>query len=149
MVRKATIKDVKEIFSLVEALAKKGAMLPRPLSEIYSNLRDFYIYEDNDQLLGICALHICWEDLAEVRSLSVRKGAEKRGIGRLLVEACIEEARTLGVSRVFALTYQDGFFTKAGFRVIDRGTLPHKIWTDCIKCTKFPDCDETAVILDI
>jgi amino-acid N-acetyltransferase len=149
MVRKAKINDVKIIFKFIEGFAAKGDMLQRPVSEIYNTLRDFYVYEDNDVILGTCALHVCWEDLAEVRSLAVDESAKEKGIGRALIEACIEDAKTLGVAKLFALTYQEGFFKKFGFEVIDMKILPHKIWTDCIKCGKFPECDETAVMLEL
>jgi amino-acid N-acetyltransferase len=149
MVRKAKINDVKVIFKFIERFAAKGDMLQRPLSEIYNTLRDFYVYEDDGVILGTCALHICWEDLAEVRSLAVDESAKEKGIGRVLIEACIEDAKDMGVPRLFALTYQEGFFKKFGFEVIDMKILPHKIWTDCIKCGKFPECDETAVMLEL
>jgi amino-acid N-acetyltransferase len=147
MVRKAKINDVKVIAKFIERFAAKGDMLQRPVSEIYSTLRDFYIYEDEGAILGTCALHICWEDLAEVRSLAVDESSKEKGIGRALIEACIEDAKEMGVPKLFALTYQEGFFLKQGFDVIDMKTLPQKIWTDCIKCAKFPECDETAVML--
>jgi amino-acid N-acetyltransferase len=94
-------------------------------------------------------MHICWEDLAEIRSLVVREPFRRQGIGRRLVEACVSEAVTLGLYRVFALTYQAQFFERLGFHQVDKATLPHKIWADCIKCVKFPECDETALVLEL
>jgi amino-acid N-acetyltransferase len=94
-------------------------------------------------------LHICWEDLAEVRSLAVDENYEGRGIGRQLVEACLQEAREIGLKKVFALTYKDQFFAKLGFRIIEKSELPHKIWGDCIKCAKFPECDEIAMSIKL
>jgi amino-acid N-acetyltransferase len=120
------------------------------LSEIYDNLRDFYVYEGSDkQIGGVCALHICWEGLAEIRSLAVTTKERDKGIGRALIKACLEEARELGVARIFLLTYIAPYFEQMGFRAVDKSTLPHKIWTDCVRCVKFPDCTETAMILDL
>lgn len=150
MIRKAKIADTKEIQRLINHFAKEGTLLPRSLSEIYDNLRDFFIYEGQDHHIGgVCALHICWEDLAEIRSLAVAEGERERGIGRKLVKACLEEARQLGVSQVFLLTYIPPYFERAGFRLVEKSTLPHKIWSDCIRCVKFPNCDETAMMLDL
>jgi amino-acid N-acetyltransferase len=131
MLRKAKVGDVRTIQGLIEASASKGEMLHRSLSEIYDQLRDFYIYEGDRSLLGTCALHICWEDLAE------------------LVRSCLREAKRLGIRKVFVLTYQPSFFQQFGFEIVDKATLPHKVWSDCLKCVKFPDCDETAMILGL
>jgi amino-acid N-acetyltransferase len=100
-------------------------------------------------VVGICALHICWDELAELRSLAVQEEFRKRGIGEKLVKSCLEESKFLGVKRVFALTYQPEFFERMGFKKVDKNVLPHKIWTDCLKCIKFPDCDEMAVVKEI
>lgn len=150
-IRKAKISDVKEIQKLIEQAAKKGEMLPRSLSELYDNLRDFYVYlnEEQGNIIGTCAMHICWEDLAEIRSLVVREDFQRRGIGTKLIEACLSEAITLGLYRIFALTYKPNFFLKFGFKIVDKTLLPHKIWADCIKCVKFPECDEIAVLLEV
>lgn len=149
MLRKAQINDVKEIQKLLMVYASKGDMLSRSLSELYESLRDFYVYEENGTILGATALHIVWEDLAEVRSVAVSEEAGRRGIGRQMVQACIDEARLLGLKRIFCLTYKPEFFGKMGFRLVDKSELPHKVWGDCIKCVKFPDCDENAMILDL
>lgn len=151
MIRKAKISDVKEIQKLIETWAKKGQMLSRPLSELYDNLRDYYVFQEEgrDQILGTCAMHICWEDLAEIRSLVVQEEFQNRGIGTKLVEACLSEAISLGIYRIFALTYRPNFFFRFGFRVVDKSTLPHKIWSDCVRCVKFPECDEIAVLLEV
>jgi amino-acid N-acetyltransferase len=148
MIRKATIKDVKAIQRLIAEYARKGDMLPRPLSDIYENLRDYFVSDEDGEVVGSAALHIMWEDLAEVRSLAVREDRGGRGTGTRLVEACISEAIVLGIVRIFALTYKPGFFEKLGFRQVDKSELPHKIWTDCLKCSKFPDCDEVALVAD-
>jgi len=149
MIRKARMSDVKGIHGLIAEYARKGDMLPRSLADIYENLRDYFIFEDDDGgLVGSAAIHIMWEDLAEVRSLAVREGKMRRGIGTQLVESCISEAIVLGIGRVFALTYKPEFFEKLGFHVVDKAELPQKIWTDCLKCSKFPDCDEVALVAD-
>ena len=149
MIRKARMSDVKGIQKLIADYARKGDMLPRSLADIYENLRDYFVFEEDDgELVGSAAIHIMWEDLAEVRSLAVRDGKMRRGIGTKLVESCISEAIVLGIGRVFALTYKPEFFEKLGFRIVDKAELPQKIWTDCLKCSKFPDCDEVALVAD-
>jgi len=149
MIRKARMSDVKGIHGLIAEYARKGDMLPRSLADIYENLRDYFVYLAEDgELVGSAAIHIMWEDLAEVRSLAVREGKMRRGVGTQLVESCISEAIMLGIDRVFALTYKPEFFEKLGFHVVDKAELPQKIWTDCLKCSKFPDCDEVALVAD-
>jgi amino-acid N-acetyltransferase len=149
MIRKAQIGDVKEIQKLLMTFASRGDMLSRSLSEIYESLRDYYVYMDAETLVGVAALHIVWDDLAEVRSVAVAEDAGRKGIGSQLVQACIVEARQIGLRRIFCLTYKPEFFGKHGFRLVDKSELPHKVWGDCIKCPKFPDCDENAMILDL
>jgi len=149
MLRKAQIRDVRDIQKLLVIYANRGDMLSRSLSELYESLRDFYVYEEDGKLLGTTALHIVWEDLAEVRSVAVAENMTRTGIGSKLVQACIDEARQLGLKRIFCLTYRPDFFSSLGFRLIDKSELPHKVWGDCIKCVKFPDCDENAMILDL
>jgi amino-acid N-acetyltransferase len=151
MIRKATMRDVKPIQKLLETYAQQGLLLPRSLNELYGNLRDYYVFvpEDKEQVAGACALHLCWEDLAEIKSLAVKKSYSGKGIGTRLVEACISEAITLGLYKIFALTYRVGFFERIGFRVVDKNRLPHKIWADCLNCVKFPECDEVALLLEV
>jgi len=149
MIRKARMADVKGIHQLIAEYARKGDMLPRSLADIYENLRDYFVFVETDgELAGSAAIHIMWEDLAEVRSLAVREGKMHRGVGTRLVESCISEAIVLGIDRVFALTYKPEFFERLGFHVVDKAELPQKIWTDCLKCSKFPDCDEVALVAD-
>lgn len=145
LIRKARIPDVPEIQRLINTFAERDAMLPRALSTIYENLRDFVVAEEDGAVVGCCALHVTWEDLAEVKSLAVDESQHGRGLGSKLVQVCLDEARQIGVPAVFALTYVPDFFIKQGFSRIDKGTLPHKIWTECINCPKFPDCGEEAV----
>ncbi len=145
-VRKAKIRDINQIHKLINEFAKRGEMLPRALNDLYESMRDFFVY-DNDGIKGVCALRIVWEDLAEIRSLAVHQDYQRHGIGRALVKRCLKEAKELGIRKVFALTYYPDFFQKIGFRTSDKGKLPHKIWGDCLRCPKFPECDEHAVII--
>jgi amino-acid N-acetyltransferase len=146
-IRKAIIGDVGRIQALVNHYASKETMLGLSLSEIYDQIRDFTVAEGPRRtLIGVCALHVIWDDLAEIRSLAVDPKIRRRGVGRSLVEHCLEEARGLQIPKVFALTYQAEFFRRIGFERVDKGELPHKVWRDCLKCTKFPNCDETAVL---
>lgn len=149
MVRRARITDAKAIHQLLLGYAQQGQLLGRSLVDIYEALRDFHVFEVEGEIVGVSALQVCWEDLAEIRSLAVRPGLAGKGVGRQLVEACLSEARELGLRRVFALTYQPGFFVRLGFSEIEKAELPHKIWTDCIHCVKFPDCDETALAITL
>ena len=149
MIRKANLNDVKEIQRMVKTYSGRGDILPRSLGDLYDHLRDFFVFIRNRNILGICSLHICWEDLAEIRSLVVKEESRKKGIGVKLVKACLEESKSLGIKRVFALTYQPEFFERFGFEKVDKADLPHKIWADCLRCVKFPDCDETAMAKEL
>lgn len=148
VIRKARAEDVPAIQKLVGYFAARGELLPRTLNEIYQHLRDFFVCELHGEVVGIAALSLYWEDLAEVRSLAVAEGQGGKGLGAALVQACLEEAARLGIRRVFALTYRPGFFEKLGFQGIDKRELPQKIWKDCIRCAKFACCDEVALIRD-
>ncbi|MEN8141106.1 MAG: N-acetyltransferase [Thermodesulfobacteriota bacterium] len=145
-IRQAAIADVKVIHGLLDHFAGEGLLLGRSLSSLYDQLRDFLVAEVNGELVGACALHICWEDLAEIRSLAVAQDFQAAGVGRSLVESCLDEAARLGLTRVFTLTYRPDFFSKQGFVAIDKSELPHKVWSDCVNCPKFPDCNEEAMI---
>lgn len=149
MIRKARIPDVPEMQKLINSFAVKDAMLPRALNAIYENIRDYFVLESSDRVIGCCALHVTWGDLAEVKSLAVDEPMQGSGYGRRLVEACLAEAREMGVPKVFALTYVPGFFEKLGFHRVDKATLPQKIWSECINCPKFPDCGEEAVAIEL
>jgi amino-acid N-acetyltransferase len=146
--------DVKKIYNLLQYFAEKDLLLGRSLSSLYDQLRDFNVYvEETDEspteqgeLIGVCALHICWENLAEIRSLAVIDGYQSKGIGKQLVEKALSEAGSYGINRVFTLTYQPDFFRRLGFKDIDKSELPHKVWSDCIQCSKFPDCNEEALV---
>lgn len=148
-IRKARMSDVREIHTLLLNCANEGLLLPRPLRQLYSHLRDFYVVDpgNGEPLLGCCALAIIWEGAGEIRSLAVKAEARGKGFGKTLTEQCIEEARDLGLGRVFALTYQVGFFESLGFVEVTKEALPQKVWSDCINCPRFPDCDEHAMLL--
>ncbi len=152
MLRKAKVSDAKVIHGMINISSGKGEMLPRSLMDIYGSLRDFFVYveDSGNSVAGVCAMHIFWENLAEVRSLCVKEEYRQGGIGKKLVEACISEAITLDLLRILTLTYQTEFFKKLGFEEVDKSTLPEKIWSDCFKCPKYPDyCDEVAMILEL
>ncbi|MBN1375189.1 MAG: N-acetyltransferase [Dehalococcoidia bacterium] len=149
-VEKARIGDVKHMHALINKFASKGDMLPRALSEIYENLRDYFVVRNRVGRVTACvALHISWADLAEVKALAVAEKKRKQGIGAFLVKACVEEAKELGIPRIFCLTYKPGFFTKQGFKVVEKAELPRKIWAECYNCPKFPDCEEVAMLFEV
>jgi amino-acid N-acetyltransferase len=149
-VEKAKIDDVKVMHKLVNQFAGKGEMLPRALSEIYENLRDYFVIRNRaGRVVASVALHISWADLAEVKALAVDKEQQKKGMGAALVKACVEESRSLGIPKMFCLTYKPGFFKKQGFREVEKMELPRKIWAECYTCPKFPDCDEVALVLEV
>ena len=150
-IRKAEAADVEVAHKILNFFAEKGLLLPRSLSELYDHLRDYFVLEiDQGEIIqGICGLGICWSDLAEIESLAISDEHQGKGFGRKLVDACLREALMLGINRVFTLTYVPDFFLKFGFREVDKSVLPQKIWADCLKCPKFPNCDETALMLNL
>lgn len=148
-VEKATLKEVPQIQSLVNCYARKGFLLPRSLLDIYESIRDFFVVKDGNEVVAAGALKIFWEDLAEIRSLAVDEQYRGLGLGRELVYACFREAIELGVKKVFVLTNTPEYFSHLGFLPVDRKELPHKVWSDCLKCPKFPDCDEVPLVIDL
>lgn len=150
-IQKAVAADIETVHKILNFFAEKGLLLPRSLSELYEHLRQYFVLkaEPAGTVQGVCGLGICWKDLAEIQSLAILEPHQGRGLGRKLVEACLTEARLLELNRVFTLTYVPDFFRKLGFKEIDKSCLPHKIWADCLKCPKFPDCDETALMLEL
>jgi amino-acid N-acetyltransferase len=145
--RQADVHDAQSIFALVNHYAGQAQMLPKSQNQIYQNIRDFRVIVDDDgQVIGCGALHVLWGDLAEIRSLAVADGHRQHGLGRRIVQQLIVDAETLGLPTVFALTYVPGFFESLGFQLVDKNSLPRKIWGDCIDCPKFPNCDEIALI---
>lgn len=148
-IEKAKISDIPQIHKLVNTLADQGEMLHRPLSELYENIRDFYVAREESEAVACVALHILWSDLAEIKSLAVSEERRRQGVGRYLMEACLGEARELGIATLFCLTYRPAFFEKFGFQRIDVMKLPRKVWGECQRCAKFPNCDETALVLPL
>lgn len=149
ILRKATTADVLGIHTLVNQYARQGLMLHRSLSELYENVRDFFIIEVQGEVVACAALHVSWKGLAELKSLAVASDHQRRGLGKRLVKSCLEEANKLGVERVFALTYVPELFEKLGFVRVDKAGLPRKVWTECIHCPHFVDCREVAVVYDL
>lgn len=145
-IEKARIQDVPQIHQLINYFADRDEMLPRSLSEIYENIRDYFVYRQGERVIACAALHVIWSDLAEIRSVAVAKEYQKRGIGTTLVETCLKEAESLGITTIFCLTYQPAFFEKFGLSQIDKMEMPRKVWTECFRCPKFPDCGEVALI---
>lgn len=149
LIRPATVRDVPAIAALIATFAQRGKMLFRSHAELYEALRDFQVAEIEGRIAGICALEIVWADLAEVRSLAVEPLVQGKGVGKALVRGVMEEALRLQIHRVFALTYEQVFFEKLGFQVVDKSALPLKVWSGCIKCPKRDGCDEIAVVKTI
>jgi amino-acid N-acetyltransferase len=146
--RKATMADVPAIHELINAYALQGLMLRRPMLYLYESVRDYVVAVEPDtgDVVGVGGLHIMWRDLAEIRSLAVKPGLTGKGVGKGIVAFLLEEAQALGLSRVFALTYQQAFFARCGFTVIPKETLPQKVWKECVYCDRFHACDEIAMI---
>ena len=145
-VEKARIRDAVQMHQLINYFADKDEMLARPLSEIYENIRDYFVVRQGERVIACAALHVSWSDLAEIKSVAVAEDSQKQGFGDQLVEACLKEARELGIPTVFCLTYKPAFFEKFGFSQVDKMELPRKVWTECYRCPKFPNCDEVALI---
>lgn len=146
LIRKAKITDIETIHGFITHYANLGLMLPRSRSSLYEGIREFTVAEEKGKIIGAGSLHIIWEDLAEIRALAVHPDHQRHGVGRMLVQSFLAEADELEIPKVFALTYQDPFFQKCGFTIIDKEKLPQKVWKECIDCPKFPKCEEVAVI---
>ncbi len=145
-IEKARIGDGPQIHQLINTFADRGEMLARPLSEIYENIRDFFVVREGERVVACAALHVNWEDLAEIKSVAVAEEYQRKGIGDRLIQACLKEARDLGISTIFCLTYKPEFFGTVGFNQVEKMTLPHKVWNECYRCSKFPNCDEVAMV---
>jgi amino-acid N-acetyltransferase len=143
---RARVSDAASIHQMISHFADKREMLPRALSEIYEDIRDYFVVRQRDQVIACAALHVTWVDLAEIRSLAVDEKEQNQKIGSLLVQACLEESKELGIPRVFCLVRKPAFFEKHDFQLIDKMELPQKVWAECYRCPKFPDCDEVALV---
>ncbi|MDP8233982.1 MAG: N-acetyltransferase [Candidatus Saelkia tenebricola] len=148
-IEKATIKDALNIHNLINKSAKEYEVLPRALSYIYENIRDYWIFKEDGNIIGCVALHIVWEDLAEIKSLVVEKESQKKGIGESLIKQALNEAREMQLKQIFVLTFIPAYFSKFGFNLVDKSFLPHKIWAECINCPKFPNCEEEAMMKEL
>jgi amino-acid N-acetyltransferase len=145
-VDRAKVSDAISMHQMISHFADKGEILPRALSEIYEDIRDYFVVRKGNQVIACAALHVTWVDLAEIRSLAVDEKEQNQQIGSLLIQACLEEAKELGIPRVFCLVRKPAFFEKHGFKLIDKMELPQKVWAECYRCPKFPNCDEVALI---
>ena len=148
-VRNAKISDVVSIHELVNFYAERDRMLYRSMADIYENMQKFIVAEHEGKVAGCCALEIIWSDLAEIKSLAVRENLKNMGIGRQIVAAAVKKASEIGVMRVFALTLEPNFFVKQGFDIVEKDTLPMKVWSDCARCPKQQNCDEIAVLISV
>jgi amino-acid N-acetyltransferase len=145
-VEKARISDVPQMHELINYFAGKDEMLPRSLSELYENIRDCFVVRQGERVIACASLHVFWSDLAEIRSLAVAEGNQEQGLGGQLLKACLQEAEELGITTIFCLTYRPVLFEKFGFSRVDKMDLPRKVWTECYRCPKFPNCDEVALV---
>jgi len=145
-VDRAKVSDAISMHQMISHFADKGEILPRALSEIYEDIRDYFVVREGGQVIACAALHVTWVDLAEIRSLAVDEKEQNQRIGSLLIQACLEEAKELGIPTVFCLVRKPAFFEKHGFKLIDKMELPQKVWVECYRCPKFPSCDEVALI---
>ncbi len=148
-VEKAKITDVPQIQALVNYFAARDEMLPRSLAELYENIRDCFVVRDDGKVLACASLHVFWSDLAEVRSLAVAEDSRDKGLAAQLLKACLKEAEELGIATIFCLTYRPALFEKFGFAQVDKMDLPKKVWSECYRCPKFPDCDEVALVYQL
>ena len=149
IIRKAKISDIGTIFELVNDFAKQGLMLPKSQIDLYESIRDFFVIEIDNKVVACGALKVFLDDLAEIRSLATNKDFQKMGVGKMITQKLLDDAKELGIKKVFTLSYQVDFFKKQGFTLIKKEELPQKIWRDCYKCPKFPNCDENALIIEI
>ncbi len=149
LVRKAAVGDATGIQKLIRGFADRDEMLHRSMNELFETIRDFHVVEDNGEIVAVAAVHVTWDDLAELKCVAVSPEHQGRGLGKAVVQSCLDDAAAIGLRRVFALTYKPEFFAKFGFRIVDRNTLPHKVWGECIKCHKYPNCNEIAMMCNI
>jgi len=148
-IKKAKIENGVDIYNLINEAAKEYEVLPRALSYIYENIRDFWVVSEKDRVVGSVALHFVWEDLAEIKSLVLDDSFKGNNVGSSLIQEALSEARSYDIKKVFVLTFIPEYFKRHGFKTIDKSELPHKIWAECINCPKFPNCNEEAMIKEL
>ncbi|MFH1403803.1 MAG: N-acetyltransferase [Candidatus Altiarchaeota archaeon] len=149
MISKASVTDVDQMKTLIDFHASKGLMLPRSMSYLYENIRDYFVFRSGELVIGCCAIHISWKDIAEIKSLAVDPRHVNKGVGKALLQACVEEAKKLGIPVLFTLTMEPEFFKKLGFKTVSKEKLPMKIWGECMHCSKYPECDEEALVFKV
>jgi len=149
LIRNANVNDVPVIRELINSHAERNRMLFRSLADLYESVGSFKVFEAEGQIVGCCALHVYWSDIAEVKSLAVHDNHQGQGAGRELVKAVIEMARQYQVGRIFTLTLEKEFFVKMGFEQVPMDSLPLKVWSDCVHCPKQDCCDEIALLLEL
>ncbi len=149
-IRPARVGDVPAIHDLIRTFADRKLMIRRSLGELYEAIREFFVALDGDgKIIGCSALHVFWDDLAELKCLAVSGDVQGQGVGRALVDACWQSARDLELKTVFTLTYVPDFFQRCGYHLVDKAELPHKIWNECVRCPLFPNCTESALIRSV
>jgi amino-acid N-acetyltransferase len=148
-IRPAKVSDVKQMNKIVEFYADNKEMLHRSLNSIYENIQEYIVAEEDGKVIGCGALHVAWEDLAEIKALAIAPEHRRKKLGTKIVAQLQENAKNLGVKKVFSLSFKPDFFIKLGYRVIPKETLPHKIWSECINCHLFPDCGEVPLLLPL
>jgi amino-acid N-acetyltransferase len=150
IIQKPTLQDIKAIQTLLSPFVKEGIILKRDDDEVASNIRSYHIVKENGRVIGVGALHIYSAELGEIRSLVVEKEYQGKGVGRAIIKEIEREAKQLKLNKLLTLTYQKEFFEKLGFVEIPKESVPsHKVWSDCIKCPHFPNCNEISLIKTI
>ena len=148
-IRKASVDDVDAILKLVNYYAEKELLLRKNAFKVYTKLQNFYIAETEKKVVGCVSLVVLWKDLAEICSLAVDEQYLRKGIGKKLVNKCIENAKALKVTKIIALTYKDKFFEKMGFHFVDKNIFPRKLMWECLECPKLDECDELAYLMNL
>ncbi|MBI2886968.1 MAG: N-acetyltransferase [Chloroflexi bacterium] len=149
-IQRAKLSDMAKVHALITPFADLGDMLHRPLSELYENVRDYVVIKDDaDQVIACASLHVVWDDLAEVKAVAVREDYQAHGLGKLLVGHSLAEARAMGLATIFCLTTKPGYYEQLGFVQSDVMTLPRKVWGECLRCPRFPHCNETAMVIHL
>ena len=145
-IQRAALTDVPTIHALITPYADRNDMLHRPMSELYENIRDYLVIKQGDELLACASVHVLWSDLAEVKAVAVKEEYQSHGLGKMLMNRCFDDAREMGLATVFVLTHKMDYYAQFGFQQIDVMSLPRKVWGECLRCPKFPNCNEYAMV---